>query len=199
MKRLHRLSALALIFAVAVLFSGCVGICADAQSDFEKIMNTFKTADREKIDEVYNLSEVLGFLEGVNGEDFSDALISTLSKMEYKVNSATKVGTNIVKLNVDITTVDYSEIVNNFIENIIELTQSNDYKAMISSMEEEVYEKQIIGQMVNAINECGDGKVTKTVDVTMTKSGNKWKIGGNSEEFLGALFENISSAVSSFM
>ncbi len=199
MIKIQGLRLVVLLLLVTVLLSGCSGAATDAQADFEKIMTAFKSADTEQINEVYNFSEIVGFIEGTSGEEFSDALVFTLSKMNYKVNSAERVSSAAVKLNVDITTVDYSGIVKQYIDNVNTLVSSKDYKAMISTMAEEDYQKIITEQMIKAINECGDAQTTKSVDVTMTKSGDKWKISGNSEELLGALFANLSTAVEALM
>lgn len=199
MKKIYSLRIVALLLIISVLLSGCSGTAADAQTDFEKIMTAFKSADREEIDDAYNFSEVVGFIEGTNGEAFSDAIISTLPNMSYKVNSAERVSGTVVKLNVEITTVDYSEIVKQYIDNVTHLVESSDYKAMVSTITDAEYAKIISEQMAQAIKECSNTSVTKTVDVTMTKSGEKWKISGNSEEFLGALFANLSTAVEALM
>ena len=199
MRKLHTIRIVAVILLVAAFLSGCTGGTSDAQTDFENIMNSFKTANKAEIEKVYNLSEVLSFVDDAGNDAFADAIISTLSKMEYKVNSAQRVSSNAVKLNVTIRTVDYSKIVERFVDNVVKLTESRDYKVMISTIGEAQYQKLMKEQMIKAIEECGEATTTKAVEVVMTKSGDKWKIGGDSEEFLGALFVNLSAAVEALM
>ncbi len=199
MRKLHNVYVITAILIISVFFSGCMGGTSEAQADFEKIMNTFKTADRNEIDKVYSFSEVLSFIEESNSDMFSDAIVSTLSKMDYRVISTNRVSSTAVNITVKITTVDYSEIVKCYVDKIVKLTESKDYKAMIPTIDESEYEKLMTKQMIDAIEEYGDGTTEKTVDVTMTKSGDKWRISGDSEEFLGALFANLSSAVESLM
>lgn len=199
MRKLHSVYVIVVVLILSVFLSGCLGGTLDVQADFEKIMNAFKTADKTEIDKVYNISEVMSFIDDTDDEIFADAIISTLSKMDYKINSVERTSSTAVKLNVNITTVDYSEIVKSYIDKVVKLVNSNEYKELALTIGEEEYKKLMAEQMVEAIEEYSGETITKTVDVTMTKSGEKWKISGDSEELLGALFSNLTKSVESVM
>lgn len=187
-----------LIFAVSVL-SSCDGGTTEAQNAFNDIMETFKTCDEKAIDEVYGFAEVASFVDKTSGEKLHSAVISTLSEMEYKVNSAERISASVVRLNVDIKTVDFSQIVDSYIDKITELVESREYRSRISSMNDEEYETLMTGKMIEAIDEADGEKITKTLDVVMTKNGSAWKLGGNSDEFLEALFSGLGTALGSLM
>ena len=190
--------ALSLLFTV-LFFSSCDGGTADAQKAFEEIMEAFKSGDDKTIDEIYGFTEIASFVDKTSGENLREAVISTLSEMDYQVNSAERISSTAVRLNVDIETVNFSEIVNSYIDKITELTGSREYQSRVSSMSDEEYEALMTGKMIEAITEADGEKITKTLEVIMTKSGSVWKLGGNSEEFLEALFAGLGTAVESLM
>ena len=106
MKRVKILS----VFLIAVLMlSGC-SARQNAEQDFENIMNAFKTADKTKINRYYDMAKVSEFLDS----DFSAELLNTLKKMDYRIISAEEQDDKNVKINVEITTVDFSKIVSSF-------------------------------------------------------------------------------------
>lgn len=191
------ISIIALLISAVLIFSSCDSGTAEAQNAFRDIMETFKTCDEKAIDEAYGFTEIVSFVDKTSGEKLRNAVISTLSEMEYKVNSAERISSSAVRLNVDIKTVDFSQIVDIYIDKVTELVKSREYQSKISSMDDEEYETLMADKMIEAIDEANGEKVTKTLDVVMTKSGSAWKLGGNSDEFLEALFEGLSTAVES--
>lgn len=191
------ISIIVLLISAVLIFSSCEKETAEAQLAFLDIMETFKTCDEKAIDEVYGFTEMTSFVDKTSGEKLRSAVISTLSEMKYSVNSAERVSSSAVRLNVDIETVDFSQIVDSYIGKVTELVESREYRSRISSMTDEDYEILMTGKMIEAIAETDGEKVTKTLDVVMTKSGTEWKIGGNSEEFLEALFAGLATAVES--
>ena len=132
-----------------------------------------------------------------SGEEYQDAVLSTLKSMDYKVNSIKDAGDNAMVINVDITTLDYSKIIERYIEDMMELVDSKEYQVKIKSMTAGDYKKLMVDKMIDAISESSSEKVTKTVDVLMIKSGEKWVLGGDADAFLGILFADISNAVES--
>ncbi len=196
-KKFKIISMFVLLISAALILSSCDGGTAEAQNTFRNIMDTFKTCDEKAIDEVYGFTEIASFVDNTSGEKLRNAVISTLSEMEYKVNSAERVSSSAVRLNVDIKTVDFSQIVDSYIDKVTELVESREYRSRISSMNDEEYETLMTEKMIEAIDEADGEKVTKTLDVVMTKSGSAWKIGGNSDEFLEALFAGLGTAVES--
>lgn len=190
MKRVKILS----VFLIAVLMlSGC-SARQNAEQDFENIMNAFKTADKTKINRYYDMAKVSEFLDA----DFSAELLNTLKKMDYRIISAEEQDDKNVKINVEITTVDFSKIVSSFLIEVEKLINSESYKVKIPYMIDEEYQELMHELMLKAMNEC-DEKATDTTEVLMVKTEDgTYKIGGNSNEFLGTLFKNLSETVQSF-
>lgn len=196
---MKRLVCIIAVIAVALSFSACGGVAQEAQTEFENMMDAFKTCDKAQIDEYYSFENLVSYIEAEEGELLSNAILSTLSKMDYKVNSAEKINSNAVKLNVEITTVDFSVIMRNYIDKVMALVASSEYQSKIGQMDEKEYQSLMVAQMIASIEGCGDERTSKMIDVTMTKGTSGWTVGGNSDEFLGALFENMSNALESLM
>ena len=183
------------LLIISLSLSGCSTTASEAQATFENMMKAFQSCDKAQIDEYYSFDNLVSYIEEAEGELLSNAVFSTLSKMEYKVNSAERMNSNAVKLNVEITTVDFSEIMQSYITKVSKLVESPEYQARVRQMDDNEYKSLMVAQMIAAIDECGDKKVSKTIDVTMAKGTSGWLLGGNSDEFLGALFEDLSDAV----
>lgn len=180
---------------MTLTLAACGGAESEARETFESMMNAFKSCDKTQINKYYGFDKLTSYIEAEEGEFLSDAVLGTLSEMDYKVNSAEKVNSTAVKLNVEITTVDFSKIMNNYIEKVTALVASPEYQAKVRTMDDSEYKSLMAAQMIDCIEESGKETVTKTTDVTMIKSESGWSLGGNSDDFLGVLFENLSNAV----
>lgn len=187
---------LALILTAA-LVCGCSPSEMNAKSAFEDMMDGFKTRNEELIDEYYSFGAVTGYIDKADGEEYRDAILKTLDKMEYKVNFTEKAGENAVRINADITTVDFSDIIERYIKNVMELVESRDYKTKIKALTDEEYKREMANRMVASIAEAGDKKMTKTVDVIMIKTDKGWTLGGEPEELMKAMFADLGKTVDS--
>ena len=147
-KKFKIISMFVLLISAALILSSCDGGTAEAQNAFRNIMDTFKTCDEKAIEEVYGFTEIASFVDNTSGEKLRNAVISTLSEMEYKVNSAERVSSSAVRLNVDIKTVDFSQIVDSYIDKVTELVESREYRSRISSMNDEEYETLMTEKMI---------------------------------------------------
>ncbi len=182
-----------LVILLVFLLSGC-GAETGARRDFENMMNAFKTADKTKINRYYDMAKISAFLDG----DFSAELFKTLKQMDYRVISSKKTDDGAVKLNVEITTLDFSKIVSDYLIKVEELISSSAYKQSVKHMLDEEYQETMSNLMVESINECEE-KTSKTIEVIMVKTEDgSYRTDGNSNEFLSALFEDLGAAVESF-
>ncbi len=196
MKRLLLFTIMLLMIVLPL--SACSTAESEARADFESMMDMFKTCDKTQIDKYYSLDELVSYLDKTQGELLSDAVLSTLAKMDYRILSSDKLSNTAVEFEVEITTVDFSEIVESFINNVTVLVESPDYKSTVRKLDSDRYKSLIAEQMIKAINDSGGATTTKTLKVTMVKdsvSGANWTPSGTSDEFLGHLFENLSNAV----
>ncbi len=196
MKKL-KYAIVTVVLIMALLLSGCIASEMGAKKAFEGMMNAFKECNSEEIENYYSFSGVTNYIDEVSGEEYRDAILSTLSKMDYKINSARTVNDTTVIINADITTIDFSEIINSYIEEIVETVESKEYQLKVKSMTTEEYKTKMAEKMVDAIEESSGKTVTKPVEVMMVKSGDEWVLGGEADVFLGVLFADMSNAVRS--
>lgn len=190
---MKRLICIVLVLITLASLTACGGAKEDAQNTFEAMMSAFKSGDRSEIDKYYSFDMLTTYIEEKDGKKLEASILSTLKKMDYKVNSAERTSSGAVKLNVDITTVDFSKIAEGYIKNVMELVKTSEYKALVRNIDDEKYEALMVSQMISAIENCPDERVTKTVDVTMIKGETGWILGGEPDEFMGALFEDMSN------
>lgn len=189
----------AFIICTTIFFSVCSNLESDARKSFENMMSAFKSCDENQIDLYYDFDKVSAYIKDSDGEEFKDALLSTLSELDYKINSVKKVEADTVRFNVEITTIDFSAITNEYISAVINLVESPEYQSKINKMSNDEYKKIMSQQMIKAIDASRETNKTKTIDVTMKKNDTKWELSGDTKLFLGTLFENLSNAVNSLI
>lgn len=198
MRYFNRIITVFVIACLCVVSNGCSSTSKnDAKDSFANMMNAFKECNREEINKYYSFSAVTTYIDEASGEEYQEAVLSTLKSMDYKINSVKDAGENAIVINADITTLDYSKIIEKYIEDVMELVESKEYQVQIKSMTADDYKALMAKKMVDAISESSSEKVTNTVDVLMIRSDNKWILGGDADAFLGILFADISNAVES--
>lgn len=179
----------------AALLCGCSAAETESREAFDNTMNAFKSGDKTLIGEYYSFDRVTAYIDQADGEEFRDSVLSTLSEMNYSIKSSKVINDESVTLNVDIETVDFSAIVDDFINRVIETSNSPEYQKSISAMTDEKYNALITDIMKQCIADGRSKKSSSNIDITMIKTSNgKWVIGGNSDEVLGILFADLSNA-----
>ena len=161
------------------------------------MMNAFKDCNKEEINKYYSFSAVTAYIDKASGKDYEDAVLSTLKSMDYSINSISDAGENAMVINVEITTLNFSKIIEKYIDDIMDLVESKEYRLKVNSMTPDEYKTLMAKKMVDAVSESTNEKVTRTIDVLMIKSGDNWVLGGDADAFLGILFADISNAVQS--
>lgn len=197
MKRLKIIAVILIVVQLAAVLSGCLISQNSATEAFESMMDAFKACNENTISDYYSFSAVTNYVDDASGKEYRDAVLSTLGMMDYRVISSEVSNENAVIVTAEITTVDFAEIVDKYIDSVTELVNSKEYRLKVQSMTTEEYKKIMAEKMVDAISQSSGEKVTKQVNVTMIKSGKNWILGGEPEELLGVLFADISNAVSS--
>ena len=140
MKHIIKLMMVVLLLPVLVL-GGCSGNESEAVSAFEQTMSAFKSGIGDEIDKYYSFDRVTAYIDKADGEELRETVLSTLSAMDYKINSTKAVNSESVILNVTFETADFSKIVGAFIDEAIKLTESGDYQKKISAMSDEEYNR----------------------------------------------------------
>ena len=184
-----------IVMTMTVLLCGCSEVESEARDAFEQTMNAFKSGDKTAISEYYSFDRITAYIDESDGEEFRDAVLATLADMNYTVKSSKTVNDDSVVLNADIETVDFSAIVDSFINKVIEMSNSEEYQKSVPTMTDEKYNAVMTDLMKQCITGGKQKKTTTNIDITMIKTSNgKWVIGGNSDEVLGVLFADLSEA-----
>ena len=198
MRFFNKLIAIFVIACICAISGGCSSESKNAAKEsFENMMNAFKECNKEEINKYYSFSAVTAYIDEASSEEYQEAVLSTLKSMDYKVNAVKDAGENAVVINVEITTLNFSKIIERYIEDVMELVDSKEYQLKVKSMTADEYKTLMADKMVAAISESDGEKITKAVDVVMINSGDKWVLGGDADAFLGVLFADISNAVQS--
>ena len=178
-----------------LLCGGCAGAESEARAELENMLNAFKSCDKAQINKYYSYDSLTAYLEAEEGEILSDAVFQTLAHMNYEIKGSEKVNGTAIKFNVDITTVDFSAIMEAYINKVTALVATPEYQQRIKLMQEEDYSAMMADLMIEAIEENSSKTTTKNTDITMIKGESGWTLGGRSDDLLGMLFENLSNAV----
>lgn len=187
------LAAVITVVMTAVLLCGCSAAEGEAREALEQTLNAFKSGDKTAISEYYSFDRVTAYIDEADGEEFRDAVLSTLADMNYTIKSSTVINDESVTLNTEIETVDFSAIVDNFINKVIEMANSAEYQKSLSTMTDEKYNAVMTDMMKQCISDGKQKKTTSNIDITMIKTSNgRWVIGGDSDEVLGVLFADLS-------
>lgn len=196
---MKKISLILLTMILILCVSSCSKAETEAKNAFENMMTAFKTCDEGQIGLYYDFDNIVAYISENNAEEFKTAVINTLSDMEYKIISTDKIDAENVKIKIELTTIDFSKIVDSYIDSVFETISSTEYTKKIQNMTDDEYKKIMTEQMITAIENSDRGKTTKNVELTMKKNEAGWVLGSDSKAFLGALFENLSNAVNSLI
>ena len=187
-----------LIIATLLCLSGC-GAKSDAKKELDLIMQAFKTGNSEKINEYYNFDEISRFINPDKQDEMLSAVLKILPEMDYSISSVEKIDTDTVEISLTIKTLDFSGIMNRYIQEIKDMVEEKDYQKTISSMSQEEYQNLLADKMLSAIAQEKDEKIVKTVRVTMNKQNGKWRMTDGNDAFLRTMFGNLIDAVNSLI
>lgn len=183
------------VMMMTVLLCGCSEAESEARETLEQTLNAFKSGDKTTISEYYSFDRITAYIDEADGEEFRDTVLSTLAEMNCSIKSSKVINSESVIINADIETVDFSAIVDDFINKVIEMSNSAEYQKNVSTMTDERYNALMTDTMKQCIADGKQKKTTSNIDITMIKTSNgKWVIGGNSDEVLGVLFADLSEA-----
>lgn len=189
---------LLLVMVLVFALTGC-GAEKDAQAAFDTMMQAFQTGEQQQISAYYDFAEMSNFINEEDGSRLQGVILSTLKQMQYQVDAVEKQDKNTVKISTKITTLDFSEVMNRYITAVMNLVASPEYQAKVSEMTQQEYQKLLAEQMQTVLEQGDIPAAENTVSVTMVKEDGVWKIGGDREAFLGALFANLTNAVNSLV
>lgn len=183
----------------------CLGLTAcgnpveEAKAGFDEAMTALKSGTPAEVSKYFDAGKVDEFVKANEGLDgLSDAVFAALGKMSYTVASATEEDKR-VKLEVEIDMVDYSAVMKQYVQKVMELVASPDYQAKLGSMDEAEYKAILSGQMVELLKQDSLPTTKAAKTVYMKKESGKWKVDDAGGEFIGSMFVNLSQAVSALI
>lgn len=198
MKNIQKFFCLMLVGIMLITVTGC-GAKTDAEEAFMVMMEALQTGEIEKVNTYYNFEEISRFLEAENQEALLGTVFQTLQKMSYEISSVEKIDGANVKITAEVSTLDFSKVLEQFLEEMITMTASPEYQAKVPQMKAEEYQQILAETMVKVLQNPDIPKTEKTTTVTMVKQDGQWIPGGDKNDFFGGLFGNITQTINSLL
>lgn len=193
-----RMISILLILVLACL-SGCGGK-NDAETSFSDMMRALQTGDANEIRPYYDFGQESNFANTSTATEMTDVVLATLKKMEYRIDSTERLDNNNVKMTITATTLDFTQVMNAYVEQLILMVEDEAYQSQVATMEQGDYQKMVADQMIQLLENEEIGTEEKTISVTMVKQEDgTWSPGADKVEFFGALFVNLFDAVNSLI
>lgn len=188
-----------LLVLVVVCLAGC-GAKNDAETTFDTMMKALQTGDANEIRPYYDFSQESNFSNVSTANEMEDVVLATLKKMEYRVDSAERLDNNNVKMTITATTLDFTQVMNAYVEQLILMVEDDAYQSQLATMEQGDYQKLVAERMTGLLESEEIATEEKTISVTMVKQEDgTWAPGADKDEFFGALFVNLFDAVNSLI
>lgn len=191
---------------LAVLMIGAISLCLfgcnaeeDAEAALDTMMTAFKSGDREQILSYYDFEAESNIIDAEESRALEEVILSTLSKMDYKIKGAEKLDSSQVRFDIELTTVDFSKIMELYITQVMTMVASPEYQAKVNTMTQEEYQQMLAEQMKEVIASPEVSTAVNEVTLTMVKENGVWTAGPEKEEFINSVFNNLWDAVNSLV
>lgn len=195
---MKKITAVCMVLVLLVALTGCGGT-GDATNALDSMMTALKSGEKSQIMQYYDFDAETEPILAENKDELEQAILQTLTQMTYKVSAAEKVDKNTVKVSVEVTTLDFSEVMNRFVNKVMEMVASEEYQNEIGSMSQEAYQGKLAEQMLYVLAQNDIPTVSETLEVTMAKESGEWKMTEGKSEFMNAVFANLIQVVTSLV
>ncbi len=138
----------------------------EAQQAFGAVMDGFKSGDTAAIEEYVDLSA---------DPELSAALAASLGNISYDIKSVSANG-NTATVDVSVTSLDTSQVMQKYIESVAALVSSPDYQSKVGTMTKEEYDALMNEQLENILSSGEIGTVTTDETIEMSKEDGEWKL-----------------------
>ncbi|MBO5364511.1 MAG: DUF5105 domain-containing protein [Clostridia bacterium] len=187
-----------LLVFMLVFLTGC-GAKSDAETAFATMMKAFQTGEAETIRTYYDFNQESKFVNPDASDEMLRVVLGTMQDMKYHIESVEKIDGANVKITARVTTLDFSQVMDLYIERLMMLVADETYQAQVASLAQTEYQKLIADQMAEILTGQEIDTEEKTVSVTMVKEKDQWVPGGDRDAFFDALFGNLIGAVNSLI
>ena len=193
-----RIVSIALVLLL-VFLAGC-GSKGDARDAFHTMMAALKTGDVETIKPYYDFAQESNFTTITTADEMLQVVLATLKEIEYQVEEVEQLDGNTVQITAKVTTLDFTQIINLYLEQLMTMVGDEAYQSQVSGMEQGDYQKLVADKMTELLTTEEIETEEKTVMVTMVKQEDgTWVPGADKADFYGALFVNLIDAVNSLI
>lgn len=195
---IKRMVVILIISAMAVTLFGC-GAEESSAKALTEMLESMKTGQRDEIGKYYDFEENSGYVNVEDSNEALDAILSTLTRMEYKIKSTNKIDSDNVEFSVELKTIDAKRVMELYIDNVMAMVEDPEYQSQLETMEQEDYQKRLANQMTTALQSEDIGMATNEIKITMTRQDDNWTVADGTEELINILFGNLEDAVNSMV
>ena len=165
----------------------------------DALMLALRSGAKEQVQIYYDMDTAMEKLVTEDKTELENAILETLKKMDYKVVASQKQDDNKVSMEVKLTTLDFTVVMDRFVEQVQQMVSDEEYRNRIGSMSKEEYQGLIAVQMISVLRQEDIPLAETTVQVTMEKENGKWKMQNGGAEFFDTVFANLAKAVNSLV
>lgn len=191
-----KIAALFLVGILTLALGGC-GAKDSAEKAFHTMMQALQTGDKEQVQSYYDFETATSEIQADNKAELEDAILGTLQQMQYEVTSVEKVDSTNVIIKANVKTVDFSQVMTKFVEELTTLVAEKEYQAQLRTLTRAEYQGLLAERMIAALNQGGISTAASTIEVHMVKESGEWKMQIGQEDFLNSIFANLANAIAS--
>lgn len=187
-----------LVGMLLFVFTAC-GAEDGAGKALDAMMQALRSGAKEQVQIYYDMDTAMEKLVTEDKTELEAAILGTLKKMDYKVVGSQKQDDNKVGMEVKLTTLDFTVVMDRFVEQVQQMVAEEEYRNKIGNMSKEEYQGLVAAQMISVLGQEDIPLVETTVQVTMVKENGKWKMQNGGTEFLDTVFANLAKTVNSLV
>ena len=166
MKKINKL----LIVLVLILTVGCGNMMDTPTKKVETLLNKYQTQSKDVIDQLDEVVEEAGTLTDEQQEKYRDLMKRQYKNLDYKIKNEAEDGTK-ATITVELQVYDYGKA----IAESEDYLESNKEEFITDKTTNKIDSKKYMDYKLKAMEETNE-KVTYTINFTLTKTDDEWKI-----------------------
>ncbi|MEE1013680.1 MAG: hypothetical protein U0L92_05150 [Clostridia bacterium] len=145
----------------------------------------------------YDFETATSEIQADNKAELEDAILGTLQQMQYEVTAVEKIDSTNVVIKANVTTVDFSQVMTQFVEQLTALVAEKEYQARLSTLTRAEYQGLLAERMITVLNQGDISTASSTIEVRMVKESGAWRMQAGQDDFLNSIFANLANAIAS--
>ena len=199
MKKVGKVFVAWILTGILLLSFTACGAQNHATKAFDAMMQALKSGEKEQVQVYFDIDGEMAKFLTERKTELEDAVLDALKKMDYKVEAIQKIDNNQVSIEAKITTLDFSEVMNRFLNQVMLLVSGEEYRNQVGNMSKETYQNLLIEQMVAVLAQTDIEKIESIVSVVMIKENGKWQMEQGGETFLDTIFVGLFQTINSLV